>query len=70
MHSSQSAGSPSQLPCHAGWIDVAIVWARSPMTMNGASHGLHGEKAEAPNTPHTILDMGYEQPFHFPLWYK
>jgi hypothetical protein len=58
-------GSPSSLPCRAGWIDAVDVWARSPLEVSGALCGLDGENAEAFSTPHTIPGVGSERSFQF-----
>jgi hypothetical protein len=52
------------------WHDAVEVWARSPLTVSGALHGLEGEKTEAPYTPHTILGIGSKQWLWFSQWYK
>jgi hypothetical protein len=64
MHFSQSHGFdglPPLLLCHAGWIDVADMWALSPRTVSEALYGLDGKKPEALGLPRTIPDMGFEQ---------
>jgi hypothetical protein len=64
-HSSRSGGSPSLLPWHASWVDVVDVWARSPLTVNGALHDLNHEEVEARSMPLTIPDVGSEWPLRF-----
>jgi hypothetical protein len=68
--SSQSHGcdaSPLLPPRHAGWIDVVDVLARPPppLTVSGALHSSDGEEVEVTSMPHTIPDMGSEQPLWF-----
>jgi hypothetical protein len=46
-------------------IDAAVMRAQSPIVMSGPLHGLDGEKAEAPSTPHIIPGVGFEPSFHF-----
>jgi hypothetical protein len=58
-------GSPSLLPHLVGWIDVIVVWVWPPFTVSGALHGLDGEKAEMPSTPHIIPGVGYELSLQF-----
>jgi hypothetical protein len=41
--STQSGGPPSLLPCHASWVDVVDVLARSPLAVDGVVLGPDGE---------------------------
>jgi hypothetical protein len=53
------------LPHHVNWIDVVVVWARSPFIVSGALHGSDCEKVEAPSTPHIIPVVGSKMPLRF-----
>jgi hypothetical protein len=53
------------LAYHASWVDAVDVWARSPLTVNGALRGLVGEEVEAPSMLRTIPDLGSERPLRF-----
>jgi hypothetical protein len=46
------------LPCHASWVDIVDVWARSPLIVNGALHGLDGKEVEVTSMTCTIPDVG------------
>jgi hypothetical protein len=68
MRSSRSHGHdglPSLLPCHVGWIDIVDVRAQSPPAVSEVLRGLGGERAKAPSTSRTILNLGFERPLQF-----
>jgi hypothetical protein len=58
MWSSRSGGSSSLLPCHASWVDIVDVWARSPLIVIGALHGLDGKEVKVTSMTCTIPDVG------------
>jgi hypothetical protein len=53
------------LPCRTGWIDVADVWAQSPLAASGALHGLDGEEVDAPSLSCTTSVVGFEWSLRF-----
>jgi hypothetical protein len=63
-------GSHSWFPHHAGWINAADEWARSPLIVSGMSCSLDGEEAKALSTPRTILSMDLEWLLWYLLRYK
>jgi hypothetical protein len=66
-------GMMACLPCYLttpGRLKLLMCGLSPPFAVNGALHGLGGEKAEAPSTPRIISGVGFEPHFSFLLWYK
>jgi hypothetical protein len=63
-------GSPSWLPNHVVWTNVADEWARSPLAVSGASYDPSDEEAEAFSMACVIPGVSFELLLRLPLWYK